>query len=97
MKKYLRASLEVVARQYEIGKDMEDGFQNLSKIVTNGWINTENLVKIEQSDGQIICPFLSNKRGLVFINEGDYIIFEGDEERHVCSGTKFSTRFVPVS
>jgi len=97
MKKYLRASLEVVAERYEIGKDMEDGFESLSKIVTNGWINTDNLVKIQKDEGQIVCPFISNRRGLVFINEGDYIIFEGDEERHVCSDDRFDTRFVPIS
>lgn len=99
MKKYLRASFEVVAEKYEVDKGMEDGFQSLSKIVTNGWINTDNLVKIElsENDGHIVCPFISNKRGLIFINEGDYIIVEGDDDRHVCGGEKFFNRFIPVN
>jgi translation initiation factor IF-1 len=95
MKKYKRASFDVVAEKYETGKGMEDGFQLLTKIVTNGWINTDNLVKIQTEDGNIVCPFISNKRGLIFINEGDYIIVEGDDDRHICSGESFSSRFIP--
>ena len=41
MKKYLRASLEVEAAKYEVGKGMEDGFELFSKVVTNGWIISE--------------------------------------------------------
>jgi hypothetical protein len=96
MKKYIRATLEVVAEKYEIDKGMEDGFQSLSKIVTHGWINTENLVQIDKGEGHVVCPFISNKRGLTFINQGDYIIVEGDDDRHVCSNEKFSERFNPV-
>lgn len=99
MKKYTRAGLEVVAEKYEVGKGMEDGFQSLSKVVTHGWINTDNLVKIEKDDveGHIVCPFISNKRGLIFIKEGDYIISEGDDDRHVCGSDKFDYRFIPVN
>ncbi|MCL2253571.1 MAG: hypothetical protein FWC09_03930 [Lachnospiraceae bacterium] len=99
MKKYLRASFEVVAEKYEVDKGLEDGFQSLSKIVTHGWINTDSLVKIDKSEGEghIVCPFLSTKRGLIFINEGDYIIVEGDDDRHVCGGDKFAERFVAVN
>jgi len=99
MTKYKRAALEVVAAKYEVGKGMEDGFQSLSKIVTNGWINTENLVKVQKDDteGHIVCPFISNRRGLIFINEGDYIIVDGDDERHVCGGEKFHDRYSPIS
>jgi translation initiation factor IF-1 len=96
MKKYTRAPFDVVAEKYETDKGMEDGFQLLTKIVTNGWINTDNLVKIKTEDGNIVCPFISNKRGLIFINEGDYIIVEGDDDRHVCSGDSFATRFHPA-
>jgi hypothetical protein len=99
MKKYTRIPFEVVAEKYEVGKGMEDGFQSLSKIVTNGWINTDNLVKIKKDDveGHIVCPFISAKRGLIFINEGDYIIVEGDDDRHVCGGNVFTDRFNPVN
>jgi hypothetical protein len=96
MKKYTRAALDVVAEKYELGKGMEDGFQSLSKIVTHGWINTDNLVKVDKGEGHIVCPFISNTRGLVFINEGDYIIVEGDDERHVCGKDKFATRYNPI-
>lgn len=94
MKKYLRASLTVNACKYEPGAGMEDGFEVLSKIVTNGWVVTDNLVKITRDNGQIVCPFISNRRGLVFIREGDYIIYEGNEERHVCGIDKFEDRFI---
>lgn len=96
MEKYMRAALEVSAEKYVPDQGMEDGFQSLSKIVTNGWIVTDGLVKINRPDGSIVCPFISNRRGLVFIKEGDYIIYEGDEERHVCGSDKFAKRFVPV-
>jgi hypothetical protein len=96
MKKYTRIPLDVVAEKYELGKGMEDGFQSLSKIVTHGWINTDKLVKVDKGEGHIVCPFISNKRGLVFINEDDYIIVEGDDERHVCGSEKFATRYSPL-
>ena len=41
--KYKRASLNVEAVRYELGKDMEDGFESWTKVVTNGWISTEGL------------------------------------------------------
>lgn len=96
MQKYVRASLEVTAKQYEVDLNMEDGFESLSKIITNGWIVIDNLVKIKKPDGHILCPFIHNRRGLVFIKEGDYIIYEGDEERHVCGADKFKKRFAPI-
>ncbi|MCL2719182.1 MAG: hypothetical protein FWE14_10440 [Lachnospiraceae bacterium] len=99
MKKFTRAPLEVVAEKYELGKGIEDGFQSLSKIVTNGWITTDNLVKVQKDDveGHIVCPFISTKRGLIFVNEGDYIIAEADGDRHVCGGNKFEERFITVN
>ena len=99
MKKYKRAALEVVAAEYQVGKGMEDGFQLLSKIVTNGWINTDNLVRIQKDDieGHVVCPFIQTRRGLIFINEGDFIIVDGEDERHVCGGEKFHERYSPVN
>lgn len=96
MKKYLRASLEVKAAKYEQGKGMEDGFELFSKVVTNGWIVSDGLVKITKPDGKVVCPFIQNRRGVIFIREGDYIIYEDGGERHVCGADKFSNRFRPL-
>lgn len=96
MKKYLRASLEVEAAKYEVGKGMEDGFELFSKVVTNGWIVSEGVVKVTRPDGSVVCPFIQNRRGVIFIREGDYIIYEAGGERHVCGEDKFADRFKPL-
>ena len=57
-KKYLRSSLSVEAEKYEPGKNMEDGFEPWTKVVTAGWIITEGLVKLERENGQLVCPFI---------------------------------------
>ena len=92
-KKYLRSSFSVEAEKYEPGKNMEDGFEPWTKVVTAGWIITEGLVKLERENGQLVCPFIKNRRGVIFIREGDYIIYEEGGERHCCGEDKFSTRF----
>ena len=86
-KKYLRTSLSVEAEKYEPGKNMEDGFEPWTKVVTAGWIITEGLVKLERENGQLVCPFIKNRRGVIFIREGDYIIYEEGGERHCCVKT----------
>ncbi len=96
MKKYLRASLEVEAAKYELGKGMEDGFELFSKVVTNGWIVSEGLVKVTRPDGNVVCPFIQNRRGVIFIRENDYIIYDGGGERHVCGQDKFPLRYQPL-
>ena len=93
MKKYKRSAIEVQAVKYEPGRDMEDGFMPWSSVVTNGWIVTDKLVRIEREDGRIVCPFIQNRRGIIFIREGDYLITEGDGERHVCGEDKFHLRY----
>lgn len=52
-------------------------------------------VKLERENGQLVCPFIKNRRGVIFIREGDYIIYEEGGERHCCGEDKFSTRFKP--
>ncbi len=94
---YKRKGLEVEAEPYESNKGLEDGFELFRDIIVNGWINTDSLVQIRRSDGLIICPFISNKRGRSFIGNGDYIIRESDGERHVCGAEKFFDRFVKLS
>lgn len=96
MNKYLRSALEVEAQQYEVGKGMEDGFELLSTVITKGWIQTEGLVRITNESGSIVCPFIENRRGVIFIREGDYIIYENDGERHVCGADKFHLRFAQL-
>ena len=96
MRKYLRASLEVEAAKYEQGTGMEDGFELFSKVVTNGWIVSEGLVQITRPDGTVVCPFIQNRRGVIFIRKGDYIIYETGGERHVCGEDKFADRFKPL-
>lgn len=91
-----RKEFIVDAVQYEIGSGLEDGFQLWSEVITNGYITTDNLVKITREDGSIVCPFIRNKRGLVFIRYGDYIISENGE-RHACGDEKFHDRYEPVA
>jgi hypothetical protein len=96
MSKYTRIPLEVTAEKYAVGKGMEDGFRLLSQIVTNDGLNTDKIVKITRPDGTIVCPYVQNRRGLVFIEEDDYIICETDNEKHVCGADRFSERFQAI-
>lgn len=96
MKKYRRSSFEVEAVAYETGKGLEDGFMPWTSVVTNGWIATEKLIKVEREDGTVLCPFIQNRRGLIFLREGDYIITESDAERHACGADKFEGRYLPI-
>ncbi len=96
MKKYLRISKPVEAQLYEPGKGMEDGYILWTKVITNGWVSSEGLVRITQEDGQVMCPFIHNRRGMVFIREGDYIIYDDGGERHCCGSDKFPSRYREV-
>ena len=66
-----RKNLDADVVKYEIGKGMEDGVELWADVVTKGWIVTDFLVKIQREDGTIVCPYLLNRRGRVFIGEGD--------------------------
>ena len=90
---YRRTPIEADIVQYEIGKGMEDGFELWSDIVTKGWIVTDFLVKIIEENGDIVCPYISHRRGRTFINDGDYIIIEADGTKHVCGADKVWKRF----
>ncbi|MBO5258759.1 MAG: hypothetical protein J6B26_00085 [Agathobacter sp.] len=94
--KFKRAEIIVEAQKYEIGAGMEDGFELWTKVITNGWISTDKLIKITQEDGSIVCPFIQNRRGIVFIREGDYIIYDDAGERHCCGTDKFHKRYIPM-
>ncbi len=93
MKKYKRNSFEVEAVQYEVGKGLEDGFMPWTSVLTTGWVSTDKLLKITREDGTVVCPFIQNRRGMIFLREGDYIITEYDMERHVCGADKFADRY----
>lgn len=96
MDRYIRASIEVTALQYEYGKNIEDGFELYTKVITNGWVSSEDLLVITLEDGRVVCPFIRNRRGVIFIREGDYIIYEQDNERHVCGADKFHKRYARI-
>ncbi len=88
-----RIALEAEVVKYEPGKGLEDGLEFWSEVVTKGWIVTDFLVKIEKEDGSIMCPYIVNRRGRVFIGEGDYIIKDEDGIRHVCGADKIWKRY----
>ncbi len=94
--RYKRNSFEVDAELYEVGKGMEDGFMAWTSVLTTGWVPTDKLLKITREDGTVVCPFIQNRRGLIFLREGDYIITEPGQERHVCGADKFNGRFLPL-
>ena len=54
--KFKRATFEVEAQKYEVGKGMEDGFESFTKIITNGWIIPDGLVRIT-SEPQRCCLY----------------------------------------
>ena len=88
-----RIPLASDVERYEIGKGMEDGFEPLHVVVTKGWIVIDNLVRIEQADGTILCPYIKNRRGRTFISVGDYIIVDEDGTKHVCGEDKIWSRY----
>lgn len=93
MKRYTRAPLEVTAMKYEPGTGMEDGFRLFAQIVTNEGLNTDHIITVTREDGSVVCPYVENRRGLVFIRENDYIICEENGEKHVCGEDRFRERF----
>ena len=88
-----RVELEADVEKYVIGQGMEDGSEKWSEVVTQGWIVTDFLIKIEQPDGTIVCPYIKNRRGYTFIGEGDYIVVDSDGTKHVCGKDKIWNRY----
>ncbi len=91
-----RTPLEAEVVKYEQNKGLEDGYELWSDIVTKVWIVTDSLIKVERSDGSIVCPFIFHRRGRTFISEGDYIIIDADGTKHVCGADKIFTRYEPT-
>jgi len=91
-----RVGLIADVYQYEIGKEMEDGFEFWADVVTKEWIVTDHLIKVTRPDGSIVCPYIMHNRGRTFIREGDYIIQDEDGTRHVCGSNKIFKRYEKV-
>lgn len=88
-----RIGLEADVVKYEIDSGLEDGVELWAKVVTQGWIVTDFLIKLEKEDGTIVCPYITTRRGRVFIGEGDYIITDADGTKHVCGADKIWKRY----
>ena len=88
-----RISLESNVEKYVPGQGLEDGFESWTKLLTQGWIVTDFLIKITEPDGDIVCPYIKNRRGYTFIGEGDYIIIDADGSKHVCGADKIWNRY----
>lgn len=91
-----RISLESDVEKYVVGQGMEDGFEAWTKVVTQGWIVTDFLIKVEQPNGTIVCPYIKNRRGYTFIGEGDYIVYDADGSKHVCGADKIWNRYEQI-
>ncbi len=91
-----RRTMDANVVKYEIGKGLEDGFEPYTDVVTKGWFVTDNLVQIKKDSGLIISPYINDRRGRIFICEGDYIIEDADHTKHVCGADKIWNRYEKV-
>ncbi len=95
-KKYMRVPFEVEAVKYEAGKGIEDGFKPWAEVVTQGFVSTDKLVCVKGDNDMLMCPFVTSRRGIIFIREGDYIIKEANGDKHCCGEDKFHTRYKEI-
>ena len=93
--KCIRTAMEADVFEYKSGEQLEDGFALYEKVVTNGFADLDNLVICEK-DGQMLCPYVKNRRGCTFIKNGDYIIRDKDGTKHVCGQDKIWQRYQKV-
>lgn len=91
--KCIRTALTAEVIPYEPEKGMEDGFELFADVITKGWIVTNSLIKIKRPHGEVVCPYIQNRRGRTFIGEGDYIILDEDGTKHVCGADKIFNRY----
>lgn len=91
--KVTHTPLPAIVCKYEPG--MEDGLTSIVDVVTNVHINTDNLYQIHKTGYKdfIVCPYINNKRGRTFIQNGDYIVFESDGTKHVVSEENLWVRY----
>ena len=88
-----RKPIEANLEKYELGKGLEDGFEPFVDVVTRMWIVTDKLVKTTNKEGVVVCPYIKNRRGRTFIQEGDYIVVEYDGAKLVCGEDKVDERY----
>lgn len=91
-----RTDLVADVEKYKLNSGMEDGFELFSDVVTKGWIISDNLIRITLEDGNVVCPYISHRRGRTFIGENDYIITENDGTKHVCGEDKIWSRYKEI-
>ena len=91
--KCIRTAMEAEVVKYELGKNMENGFELWSDVVTKGWIVTDSLIKVTRENGSIVCPYIEHRRGRTFIGQGDYLIIDNDGTKHVCGQDKIFSRY----
>lgn len=94
--KCIRKPLEAEVTKYELGKELEDGFELLSDVVIKGWIVTDSLIKVKRDNGDIVCPYIMHRRGRTFISENDYVIVETDGTKLVCGEDKIFARYEKI-
>ena len=94
--KVKRRPLEATAVLYDYGKGLEDGMATVADVVANAHVFSQDIVQIETPSG-IMCPYINNKRGRTFINNGDWIILEADGGKHVVSNDNIWNRFEKVN
>ena len=88
-----RIALDAEVVKYKLGKNLEDGFEPYSDVVTKGWFITDNLIQIKQDNGLIVSPYIIDRRGRIFICKGDYVIIDSDGTKHVCGEDKIFSRY----
>lgn len=94
--KCIRVEMESEVVKYEVGKDLEDGFEPWADVITKQWIVKDSLIKVEREDGTIMCPYISTRRGRTFISEDDYLVTDADGTRLVCGADKVFTRYKKI-
>lgn len=93
----MRTPIPCDIEKYEVGKNMEDGFYPYTDIIESGLVNTDDLVMITKENGVIVCPYLRNRRGCIFIKTGDYVITDLDGTKHVCGIDKIWNRYQVIT
>lgn len=91
-----KVSINATIKRYEAGMGLEDGFEFFSDIVTRGEVAPNMLIKIEQDDGRIVCPYIETGRGRSYIREEDYVIVDEYGEKYLCGKDQIWLRYEKV-